>query len=192
MLAATLVWGCHEPPPPTAPVPRAAALHKTTIVTSRQLGTLEVEGPDGERAQVRCANCHGMSALRDQPSVHGALKLAHGPNTCNACHSEGDRSTLHLADGQVIPFSQTMRLCQQCHGPQTRDYTRGSHGGMRGYWDLSRGPRTRNHCVNCHDPHRPAYPLVRPAAPPRDRFLRPAHADAHAETPSHPTDQGHR
>jgi formate-dependent nitrite reductase cytochrome c552 subunit len=70
---------------------------------------------------------------------------------------------------------EAMRLCAQCHGPQYRDYKRGSHGGMTGHWDLSRGERTRNNCVDCHDPHAPAYPGTTPVLPPRDRYLRGAH-----------------
>lgn len=62
-------------------------------------------------------------------------------------------------------------LCGQCHGPQLRDYRRAAHGGATGYWDLSRGPRTRNLCITCHDPHTPAYVGGLPVLPPRDRFL---------------------
>jgi predicted CXXCH cytochrome family protein len=47
---------------------------------------------------------------------------------------------------------------------------------MNGYWDLSKGPRERHSCLNCHDPHKPAYPKVMPAPGPKDRFLgTPAH-----------------
>jgi hypothetical protein len=63
-----------------------------------------------------------------------------------------------------------MDLCGQCHGPQARDYAHGAHGGMTGYWDLSRGPRERNNCIDCHDPHAPAFPKVRPVFAPKDRF----------------------
>ena len=55
-------------------------------------------------------------------------------------------------------------------GPQRRDYDHGAHGGMQGYWDLRRGPRTRNHCVECHDVHSPAFGAFRPMPAPRDRF----------------------
>lgn len=78
---------------------------------------------------------------------------------------------LHLATGEQVPMLQAIRLCAQCHGTQWRDYQRGAHGGMFGYWDLSRGSRTRNHCVDCHDPHTPKFVGGRPVLPPRDRFL---------------------
>jgi predicted CXXCH cytochrome family protein len=88
-----------------------------------------------------------------------------------ACHNPADNyATLRLADGTALAFSESMQLCAQCHGPQYRDYQRGSHGGMTGYWDLRRGPRVRNHCQHCHDPHAPQFPKVLPVAEPRDRF----------------------
>jgi hypothetical protein len=64
-----------------------------------------------------------------------------------------------------------MRLCAQCHGPQYRDYQNGAHGGMTGNWDLSKGGRVRNNCIDCHDPHAPRYPTVTPSRGPNDRFL---------------------
>jgi hypothetical protein len=69
--------------------------------------------------------------------------------------------------------TDAMTLCAQCHGPQFRDYQNGSHGGMNGHWDLSRGPRLRNHCVDCHDPHVPQVLPVHPAPGPKDRFFGP-------------------
>ncbi len=39
---------------------------------------------------------------------------------------------------------------------------------MTGYWDLTQGPRSRNHCLACHDPHAPKYQPVMPVFPPRD------------------------
>ena len=65
---------------------------------------------------------------------------------------------------------EALTLCSQCHGPQRRDYDHGAHGGMTGYWDRSRGGRQRNHCVDCHDPHQPAYVGGLPVPAARDRF----------------------
>lgn len=68
-------------------------------------------------------------------------------------------------------MARAIELCRQCHGPQARDYDHGTHGGMTGYWDTTRGPRLRNHCTDCHDAHSPAIVPVMPAAPPRDRYF---------------------
>ena len=131
--------------------------------------------PDGSPETVACGTCHvtkepnvkiaSGEALKD---FHPGLKYAHGNLTCLSCHNSDDYDQLRLADGRALPFPQTMTLCAQCHGPQHRDYQRGSHGGMTGYWDLTKGPRTRNHCITCHDPHAPAYPQVMPVFKPLD------------------------
>lgn len=156
--------------------------HGVEIVSSRALGTLEVRAPETkEIVEIECATCHGLPRDTQPASIHSSLTVTHGELTCNMCHSQGDRSTLHLADGSEVLFEDTRTLCAQCHGPQNRDYKNGSHGGMSGHWDLSQGPRVRNDCTNCHDPHRPAYPVVDPAPGPRDRFLKTTdtHGGAH-------------
>jgi hypothetical protein len=100
---------------------------------------------------------------------HQDLHYAHGGLSCLSCHDAGNYDSLRRADGRLIAFPQAaQQLCTQCHGTQARDYERGAHGGMRGYWDLSRGERTRNSCIDCHDPHAPGYPAVSPVFPPQD------------------------
>ncbi len=133
----------------------------------------------GEPVTTACASCHATSRPRaatrsavELDEFHQGLTYAHGELTCLSCHHAGNYDRLRLADGRELEFPDTMQLCAQCHGPQYRDYRQGSHGGMTGHWDLRRGPRERNHCVDCHDPHAPAYPLVRPVfAPAPDRGL---------------------
>ena len=102
---------------------------------------------------------------------HGAIELQHGNLPCASCHEPEDRTRLRLADGSTLPMSDVLNLCGQCHGPQLRNFWKGSHGGGRGYWDRSRGSWIRNSCVACHAAHAPAYPMVMPAPPPNDRFL---------------------
>ncbi len=123
---------------------------------------------------------------------HAGFRFDHGDLSCAACHSEGDRSALHLADGTSLPLTEAMQLCRQCHGPQSRDYDHGSHGGMRGHWDLSEGPRERNHCVSCHDPHGPAFGRFMPRPAPRDRFLgMSGHGGEHADGTESAEEDGH-
>jgi len=150
-----------------------------------------LQDQSGREIPIACSTCHGMDGLvagpprpEDTPGgPHAGLEAAHGDRPCTACHDTTDASLLHLADGTTIPMTEAMQLCAQCHGTQYRDFQHGTHGGMRGYWDSSRGPRLRNHCVDCHDPHRPAFPAVTPMPPPRDRF-RPASGD-HASGDHH-------
>lgn len=130
----------------------------------------------GNPVMIRCNNCHDTkkpntltedaSQLKD---FHQHLNFKHTPLKCASCHNPDDYESLRLADGSTVSFSNVMQLCAQCHGPQYRDYQNGSHGGMTGYWDLTRGPRKRNNCVECHDAHAPAYPKVMPVFPPKTR-----------------------
>ncbi len=135
-----------------------------------QLRALSLEDGQGEQRQVSCISCHSLAplgTLRDQKlSVHGARTLTHGTLTCQSCHEPSHNDRLTLAGGESIAMTEALTLCAQCHGPQYRDYRRGSHGGMKGYWDRSVGPRERKHCVECHEPHSPAFRPLMPVLPP--------------------------
>jgi len=135
----------------------------------------------GKPITVACSTCHASRPANfanrspaDLDEFHQDLAFAHGKVSCLSCHNPSDYDTLHLADGSTVEYSDVMTLCAQCHGPQTRDYHHGAHGGMTGYWDLSRGPRMRNNCIDCHDPHAPSFPAMKPTFKPRDRFLNDA------------------
>lgn len=140
-------------------------------------GTLDEKGAP---VRVACATCHatkppatGAKLGTPLAQFHQGLVGKHGNLTCISCHNPADGyGSLRLADGKSVAYSEVMTLCAQCHGPQYRDYQHGAHGGMTGYWDLTRGGRTRNNCVDCHDPHAPKYPTLTPAPGPNDRFLR--------------------
>lgn len=130
----------------------------------------------GQPVYAACSACHTTTKpnienrrTEDLDQFHQGLKYNHGNLTCLSCHNSTDYDSLRLADTRAVAFVNSMTLCSQCHGPQRRDYDMGLHGGMNGHWDLTRGGRTRNTCINCHDPHAPAFPLVMPVLPPRDR-----------------------
>lgn len=133
---------------------------------------------------VGCATCHSIRApngspdlppLRDAGSLtafHQGLHFAHGDLACASCHNATDGyATLRLAEGTALGFPDVLTLCAQCHGPTVADWRRGAHGGMTGFWDLTRGGRERNNCIDCHDPHAPAFPRMVPTFKPIDRFL---------------------
>lgn len=169
------------PPEPSASVPPAETRFEVHINTPDAQAAVETFMLDerGEPVRVNCGTCHatrppdGSLRYGDQlTDFHTGLHKNHGDLACVACHNPGAAyMSLRLADGSTVPFDQSMRLCAQCHGPQHRDYQRGSHGGMQGYWDLSRGPRRRNTCTDCHDAHAPQFPQMMPVLPPKDRFL---------------------
>ena len=133
---------------------------------------------DGTELTVACSTCHSArppnhqnQTTRDLDEFHGGTVLAHGNVSCLSCHNERDYDALRLADGSRVDFSDVMTLCAQCHGPQMKAYEHGAHGGMNGYWDLTRGPRTKNNCIDCHNPHAPQFPKMQPVFKPKDRFL---------------------
>jgi hypothetical protein len=146
-----------------------------------QAHTAEVDAL-GRSGRVTCVSCH---AEREEPavapqaaaidSVHTGMRFTHGDLSCFSCHdATSDYDRLRLADGTLIPYVEVVTLCSQCHGPQRKDFEHGAHGGMTGYWDLTRGPRDKNSCVVCHDAHAPAFPAMQPRFKPIDRFLSPA------------------
>lgn len=136
-----------------------------------------IKDADGKSKTMACAECHVTRQPNPENRIgrpmaffHQDLKGAHGSLSCVSCHNPTDgNATLRFADGTSLPYAEVMQLCAQCHGPQYRDYQHGAHGGMAGYWDLSKGGRTRANCVDCHNPHTPKYQPVQPARGPNDR-----------------------
>jgi len=184
---AQLVLGCapgsHSPDPEIRVWENDAGPARALTVTIRKpagpptinTGTIDEKG---RPITIACATCHATkppvaTATLGTPlaSFHQRLIGKHGNLSCNACHNPADGyATLRLADSRSLPYTEVMTLCAQCHGLQFRDYLHGAHGGMTGHWDLSKGGRVRNNCIDCHDPHAPKYPMVTPAPGPNDRF----------------------
>ena len=188
MLAA-LVAGCggwSDPSREFAEPVTGAATHPVDVVTPPGLGALDTGRTDinGAPIGIACATCHSTGAdmepivasLGNPESMHASIELKHGDLSCASCHDD-ERDNLRLADGRTLEMEEAMALCSQCHGPQRRDYDAGSHGGMQGYWDLRRGPRTRNHCLSCHSAHAPAFEGGRAVFPPKDRHLPTPHGE---------------
>ena len=133
----------------------------------------------GSPGQVSCSTCHttrapnlALTSSTQLTEFHEGLQYAHGNLSCLSCHNADNYDTLRKADGTAVAYPNTLQLCAQCHGPQHRDYQHGSHGGMTGFWNLEQGPRVRNTCTDCHDPHAPAYQKVLPVFSPVDRGAR--------------------
>ena len=171
--------GFADPSRELGPPVDTAAEGRVEIHRPPTLGVVDTPLRDvhGAPIGIACDTCHGpdpdgqvLAAARDNPEdMHASVEVQHGGLSCEACHDAEDRRFLHLADGQRLELADAQRLCAQCHGVQYRDYLGGSHGGMTGAWDLRRGDRVRNHCLDCHAAHAPAWPQVEPVFPPRDR-----------------------
>ncbi len=117
-----------------------------------------------------CSNCHaGLSlntkkrALKDE---HASIKLHHAEKErwCLDCHHARNRDKLKLADGEIINFTESYRLCGQCHGNIYRDWRAGIHGKRVG--SFKGGKRTYFLCVHCHNPHDPKFKPLKPEPPP--------------------------
>jgi hypothetical protein len=135
----------------------------------------------------RCNSCHQLFQSEWDGSrplqQHTHVALNHGINNeCNNCHDQEDRESLILHDGASVPFVETAQLCAQCHGPVFRDWERGTHGKTVGSWDLSSDAARKLSCIECHDPHSPAYDKVHLLPGPNtlrmgDPASRPTHHD---------------
>jgi hypothetical protein len=77
---------------------------------------------------------------------------------CLDCHDLENRDVLRLASGATVPFTESYRLCGQCHGDKYRDWRAGIHGRRVGHWD---GAKTYLLCVSCHNPHSPGFKGVK-------------------------------
>lgn len=124
-----------------------------------------------------CSECHN----EDQPpdprrrvleDMHEEIALHHDEEHrwCLDCHDAGNRDRLRLANGTLVSFEESYRLCGQCHGDKYRDWRAGVHGRRTGAWN---GAKQYLLCVHCHDSHaprfRPLAPLPAPARPGESR-----------------------
>ncbi|MCC6746981.1 MAG: hypothetical protein IT371_04935 [Deltaproteobacteria bacterium] len=116
-----------------------------------------------------CSDCHADLEANATPrkleEEHTAIKLEHGPRErwCFDCHNPPDRDKLRLASGTLVPFTESYRLCGQCHGDKYRDWRVGVHGKRTGQWN---GERRYLLCAHCHNPHSPRFKPLKPEPPP--------------------------
>lgn len=112
-----------------------------------------------------CSGCHaGMEVNTEQRELlfHAEKKIkghAERERWCLDCHNPEDRDRLRLINGRLVKFTDSHRLCGQCHGSIYKDWKAGVHGKRTGYWD---GPKKYFLCTSCHDPHSPRF---KPLAP---------------------------
>jgi hypothetical protein len=124
-----------------------------------------------------CSGCHNeeMPAnpeRRKLEMAHEDIVLHHGEEHrwCLDCHDADNRDKLRLASGALIDFTESQRLCGQCHGDRYRDWRLGIHGRRIGMWN---GEKEYRLCVHCHWAHAPRYaPLAPLPAPKRPGAIR--------------------
>lgn len=135
---------------------------------------LEVPPPPFSEGVFPCTDCHDPAIppntkKREMKLAHTEVKLHHDEQHrwCLDCHSAENRDKLHLASGELIDFTESYKLCGQCHGDKARDWRAGVHGRRSGNWD---GHKKYLLCVNCHNSHAPKFQPLKPLPPP----IRPA------------------
>jgi hypothetical protein len=144
----------------TLSLPAAAAQHDEYPVSA----------PPFSEGIFPCSNCHAgletNTRKRKLTDEHTSIILHHAEQErwCLDCHNARNRDKLKLADGETINFTESYRLCGQCHGNIYRDWKAGIHGKRIGFF--KGGKRTYFLCVNCHNPHDPKFKSIKPEPPP--------------------------
>ncbi len=134
-----------------------------------------------EITQYPCSNCHiaplttrqaegqerttqaGESQDAGAAKAHWDIMIEHAETSvmnCTTCHTADDMDALHTLTGDVVDFNHSYQLCAQCHGQQHEDWLGGAHGKRVGGWAP---PRVVENCVECHNPHQPAWDIRWPA-----------------------------
>lgn len=116
-----------------------------------------------------CTQCHAEMKPNPKRRIltdnHEEIVLHHaeGQRWCTDCHSLNNRDKLRLVSGELIDFTESYRLCGQCHGDKFRDWKVGVHGKRTGDWN---GDKQYLLCVHCHNPHDPKFKPLKPMPPP--------------------------
>ncbi|HIJ95470.1 MAG TPA: hypothetical protein HPP94_06995 [Desulfuromonadales bacterium] len=116
-----------------------------------------------------CSQCHIYMKPNPQrrtlTEYHTEIVLHHaeGQRWCTDCHNLLNRDKLRLVSGELIDFTESYRLCGQCHGDKFRDWKVGIHGKRTGFWN---GEKQYLLCVHCHNPHDPKFKALKPLPPP--------------------------
>jgi len=170
-----------EPLPPTIEPPASAPVAWSDVAPGplrQPLGDPPVLRIAGEPTS--CNACHGIFPSVDKPpeqlSYHRNIALDHGMNDrCLNCHARDDHERFALHDGSLVGFDDAPLLCAKCHGPTYRDWQVGVHGKTTGSWLRESPDFRRLSCVECHDPHKPAFDPMTPLPAPKTlRMGRPA------------------
>ena len=169
------LWGrpvALAPIPPTAP--------DFTNTATVRMSAAELVRTGGDTSGMACYSCHDekkpvvvhldTNGTVILPEEHRDLVLKHGRGNrndhCFNCHDQKNLELLRSRDGTALKLTESSRLCGSCHGPTYRDWETGIHGRASGFWDRKRGKVVRQDCTDCHDPHAPAFPSMKPGPGP--------------------------
>jgi hypothetical protein len=159
-LALALMTGL--PAGATDPKPRAAGEARGPKKPAAEAVLVQATTPPFTEGIFPCSGCHdGKEKVNTSRRVLGFHDeqqsiFAHDAEHrwCLDCHDAVKRDQLHLTNGDLVQFTESYRLCGQCHGDKLRDWRAGIHGKRIGMWE---GLKTYFLCVNCHNPHAPLF-----------------------------------
>ena len=146
----------------SGPAAKPAATHE-----KKPEELFEARPPPFSEGIFPCTQCHDGKAMKVDPTrrdlaFHDEQQSVFDHDAehrwCLDCHDAQNRDVLKLASGAPVPFTESYRLCGQCHGDKFRDWRVGVHGKRIGMWD---GAKTYLLCVSCHNPHSPRFKGVK-------------------------------
>ncbi|ABS26609.1 hypothetical protein [Anaeromyxobacter sp. Fw109-5] len=145
--------------------PEAKASHAPEPARAKAEAPLvQAQPPPFSEGIFPCSGCHSDPGdrTRRQLGFHEEIQEVFDHDSdhrwCLDCHDAANRDVLKLASGDTVPFTESYRLCGQCHGDKYRDWRAGVHGKRVGQWDAE---KTYFLCVNCHNPHTPSFKGVK-------------------------------
>jgi hypothetical protein len=146
----------------TDPKPAPTADAKAAKKAEQPAREVQAMTPPFSEGIYPCSGCHDgkekVNTTRRELGFHDEQTsiFAHDAEHrwCLDCHDAQHRDQLHLTNGDLVPFTESYRLCGQCHGDKLRDWRAGIHGKRIGSWN---GTKTYFLCVNCHNPHAPLF-----------------------------------
>lgn len=111
-----------------------------------------------------CQRCHKVPLQQmkhdgkdGKTKAHWNLQLKHANKAvmnCATCHDTADLNRLKTVAGEPVAINASWQVCSQCHFKQGSDWAAGAHGKRVVGWAP---PRVSKTCVECHNPHQPAW-----------------------------------
>jgi hypothetical protein len=144
--------------------PAAAPATPPAVEPRKPAALVQAEPPPFSEGIYPCSACHAnqKDRARRELAFHEEQQSVFDHDAehrwCLDCHDYENRDVLRLANGDQVPFTESYRLCGQCHGDKFRDWRVGVHGKRIGRWDAE---KTYFLCVNCHNPHSPRFKGVK-------------------------------
>lgn len=161
-----LFYGCNE----SSAVKEDTPITEISFNDNDQTNEIAVSAPPFSEDIFPCSECHAYQETDPERRMLGMHEeidesFSHDSENrwCLDCHDADTRDSLRLASGRLLDFTESYKLCGQCHGNKLRDWKVGVHGKRTGEWN---GTKQYLLCVHCHNPHSPHFKKLNPMPPP--------------------------